>query len=237
MRIAFYAPLKSPNHPVPSGDRRMARLLMAALGAGGHEVMLMSELSSLDSRGLAARQAHLADTAASEITRLQGLWSRYPDDRRPGAWFTYHVYYKAPDYLGPAMAKAFAIPYLVAEASHAPKRAGGPWDQGHRAAVAAIGAADVVFYLTRLDRQCAAALITPPHRLIALPPFLDPAQFIAAAGHAQSHRRALAVAAGLDTKRRWIMVVAMMRARDKLPSYRQLGQALSAVKSGDCRCH
>ena len=24
MRIAFYAPLKSPDHPVPSGDRRVA---------------------------------------------------------------------------------------------------------------------------------------------------------------------------------------------------------------------
>jgi glycosyltransferase involved in cell wall biosynthesis len=29
------------------------------------------------------------------------------------------------------------------------------------------------------------------------------------------------------------MVVAMMRDRDKLPSYRQLGQALSAVRAGD----
>ncbi len=233
MRIAFYAPLKSPNHPLPSGDRRMARLLMAALGAGGHEVTLVSELSTLDSRGLAARQAHLAATAATEIRRLQELWNACTDDRRPDAWFTYHVYYKAPDYLGPAMAKAFTIPYLVAEASHAPKRAGGPWDLGHRAAEAAISAADVVFYLTQLDRQCTAPLVAPPHRLIALPPFLDPGQFIAAAGQAPSHRRALAEAAGLDTKRPWIMVVAMMRARDKLPSYRQLGQALSAVKAGD----
>ena len=31
MRLAFYAPLKPPDHPVPSGDRRMAQLLMAAL--------------------------------------------------------------------------------------------------------------------------------------------------------------------------------------------------------------
>ena len=36
MRIAFYAPLKPPDHPVPSGDRRMARLLMAALATAGH---------------------------------------------------------------------------------------------------------------------------------------------------------------------------------------------------------
>ena len=33
--IAFYAPLKSPNHPAPSGDRTMARLLMKALRAAG----------------------------------------------------------------------------------------------------------------------------------------------------------------------------------------------------------
>ena len=41
MRIAFYAPLKSPNHPVPSGDRRVARLLMDALLLAGHEVELV----------------------------------------------------------------------------------------------------------------------------------------------------------------------------------------------------
>ncbi len=34
MRIAFYAPMKPPTDPVPSGDRHMARLLMAALRPG-----------------------------------------------------------------------------------------------------------------------------------------------------------------------------------------------------------
>ena len=29
----FYAPLKPPTHPVPSGDRRVARLLMRAIEA------------------------------------------------------------------------------------------------------------------------------------------------------------------------------------------------------------
>ncbi len=32
MKIAFHAPLKSPDHPVPSGDRQMARMLIEALG-------------------------------------------------------------------------------------------------------------------------------------------------------------------------------------------------------------
>jgi hypothetical protein len=35
MRIAFYAPMKPPDHPQPSGDRRMANLLMQALRLAG----------------------------------------------------------------------------------------------------------------------------------------------------------------------------------------------------------
>ena len=50
MRIGFYAPLKAPDHPVPSGDRQMARHLMAALGAAGHGVELVSRLRSFAPR-------------------------------------------------------------------------------------------------------------------------------------------------------------------------------------------
>ena len=34
MRVAVYAPMKSPDHPVPSGDRRIAQLIVAALRDG-----------------------------------------------------------------------------------------------------------------------------------------------------------------------------------------------------------
>ena len=37
MNIAFYAPLKPPDHDTPSGDRRMARLLLAAFKVAGHD--------------------------------------------------------------------------------------------------------------------------------------------------------------------------------------------------------
>jgi hypothetical protein len=30
MRIAFYAPLKPPDHPIASGDRTVARMLLTA---------------------------------------------------------------------------------------------------------------------------------------------------------------------------------------------------------------
>lgn len=44
MKIAFHAPLKSPDHPVPSGDRQMARMLIEALRVAGHDVGIASEL-------------------------------------------------------------------------------------------------------------------------------------------------------------------------------------------------
>ena len=51
MRIAFYAPLKPPDHPMPSGDRRVAQLLWEALRGAGHAPFLASRLRSYDGVG------------------------------------------------------------------------------------------------------------------------------------------------------------------------------------------
>jgi hypothetical protein len=40
MRILFHTPLKPPDHPVPSGDREMARGLRRVLGRLGHRVVM-----------------------------------------------------------------------------------------------------------------------------------------------------------------------------------------------------
>jgi hypothetical protein len=55
MRIAFYAPLKPPFHPVASGDRTMARLLIEALRRSGHEVAVAAALRSRDGTGAPVR--------------------------------------------------------------------------------------------------------------------------------------------------------------------------------------
>ena len=230
MRIAFYAPLKPPTHPVPSGDRRMGRLLMAALEAGGHQVRLASDFRSFDGRGDAARQARLQGAGEGVADDLIAAYRAAPAGARPQAWMTYHVYYKAPDWLGPEVASALAIPYLIAEASHAPKRAGGPWDVGHRAAARAIVGAEAVLCLTRLDRACVAALVGDSARLYDLPPFLDAAPFRAAAAQRASTRAALAGELALDPARPWLMAVGMMRAGDKLGSYRALAKALGSLE-------
>ncbi|MBK1671374.1 hypothetical protein CKO28_25570, partial [Rhodovibrio sodomensis] len=59
-RVAFYAPLKPPDDPVPSGDRRMAQLLWQALERAGCTVELAGRLRSRDAHGDPARQRRLA---------------------------------------------------------------------------------------------------------------------------------------------------------------------------------
>src|SRR5215468_5087293 len=101
MRIAFYAPLKPPTHPVPSGDRRVARLLMAAFGRANHRVELASRFRSRDGVGDPVRQQALAELGHHLARRLARQYQARPPAERPELWFTYHVYYKAPDWLGP----------------------------------------------------------------------------------------------------------------------------------------
>ncbi|MFE1602552.1 glycosyltransferase family 4 protein [Methylobacterium sp. ID0610] len=211
-RIAFYAPLKPPGHPVPSGERTMARLLLRALAAAGFAPATASELRSYDAAG--DRHPSLRAAAADEAARLVAAWRPAP----PRLWFTYHVYYKAPDWIGPAVAAALGIPYVVAEGSRAPKRANGPHALGHAGAEAALDAADLVLVMSRRDRPVLEAARPPGQILADLPPFLDPCDW---------PLPPVARAAGPLR----LLTVAMMRAGDKLASYRLLADTL--VRCGD----
>src|SRR5215469_833477 len=114
MRIAFYAPLKSPDHPVPSGDRRIAQLLLAALRIAGHAPLAAARLRSWDGSGDAFRQARIAALGRQCAERIVRR-ARAAPETAPEAWFTYHLYHKAPDWLGPDVATALGIPYIIAE--------------------------------------------------------------------------------------------------------------------------
>jgi hypothetical protein len=152
MRIAFYAPMKPPDHPSPSGDRRIARELMQAFETAGHEPFIASRLRTWQARADAARQERHEAAAMEEATALLAAYEAAPQSA-PALWFTYHLYYKAPDWIGPRVAAALSIPYVVAEASVAYKRAGGPWDRGHRAVLQALDTAAAVVTLNPLDRD------------------------------------------------------------------------------------
>jgi glycosyltransferase involved in cell wall biosynthesis len=229
MRIAFYAPLKSPTHGTPSGDRRVAGLLMDALGRAGHRVELVSTFRSYDASGDAARQAGLREQGIALGRRLAAQWRAGPAAARPDLWFTYHSYYKAPDWLGPEASATLGVPYVVAEASHAEKRAGGPWDIGHRGAMDGIRRAALLLCPTHDDLAGLQAVAAAPERVQWLPPFLEPAPFRAAREARATHRARLAKAHGLDPAVPWIAVVAMMRDGDKLASYRMLATAMAQL--------
>jgi glycosyltransferase involved in cell wall biosynthesis len=230
MRIAFYAPLKSPMHETPSGDRRVARLLMDALAGAGHHAELVSAFRSYEAGGDPARQADLRAQGAALGRDLAGRWLAGPAALRPDLWFTYHSYYKAPDWLGPEVCVMLDIPYVIAEASHAAKRAGGPWDIGHRGTLAAIRRADLLLCPTRDDMQALREVAAAPERVAWLPPFLDPAPLRAGTKARAAQRAQIARAHGLDPGVPWIAVVAMMREGDKLASYRMLAGALGRLR-------
>lgn len=229
MRVAFYAPMKAARDPRPSGDREMARQLREALRRAGCRVETACRYSSYDAAGDPLRQHRLGTLGGRLAAALIRRHRRRPASRRPQLWFTYHLYHKAPDHLGPAVSRALAIPYVVAEASHAPKRAGGRWAIGHAAAMNAITAADLVIGLNSADAECVRPLLASPDRLVPLAPFVDTATFKVDETTRRQTRAALTRRADGANGTPLLLCVAMMRPGDKLASYRCLGQALAGL--------
>lgn len=224
MRIAFYAPLKPPDSDRPSGDRTMARMLIAALRRAGHAVEVAARLRSRDGSGIPDRQRRLAALAARLAERylVSVRAGRRP---APDLWFTYHLYYKAPDWIGPAVADGLGIPYVVAEASVAGKRAGGPWDLGHRATLAALARADLAIGFNSRDAAAVRPALSKGARYRHLPPFLEPAVPLDR-GEA---RAAVGALLGLPDDMPWLLAVGMMRPGAKAQSYRLLARALAGL--------
>jgi len=190
---------------------------MDALAGAGHRVQVASTFRSYDGDGDEARQRALRSQGEALAAQLAADWKAGAADDRPELWFTYHLYYKAPDWLGPAVSDALRIPYVIAEASYAPKRAQGPWALGHEGSAAAIRKAALVLAPTRDDIPGLQEIIDAK-RILHLPPFLDTAPYIAAVADRQALRAELAEERDLDPDVPWIAVVAMMRPGAKLAS-------------------
>lgn len=229
LRVAFYAPMKPPCHPAPSGDRRMARLLMAALDEAGCAVTPAAPFRAWDRGDNPHYSNRLAALGQRWAGRLIRRWSALPAGERPQLWFTYHLYHKAPDWLGPTVAAALGLPYVAAEASVAAKQAAGRWAAGYAASVAAIRASAALFNLAGHDAAGVLPLLDDPRRLVPLAPFLDIAPYAAARAAAALHRRDCAARWNLPADEPWLLAVAMMRPGDKLASYRVLADALARL--------
>lgn len=210
MKIAFYAPLKPPDHPVPSGDRQMARMLIAALERAGHEVSVVSTLRAYLPDPGDHRAFRLLEIAAmDESARIARQWR---DQGPPEIWFCYHPYHKSPDLLGPALARRFGLPWISVEASLSRRSDQGVWALTRQLVAAAVAGAAANFSMTARDRAGLLSML-PAARVRDLPPFLA--------------LDTLADPATLAGNR--LVCVAMMRPGDKMASYRALAAALRLV--------
>jgi glycosyltransferase involved in cell wall biosynthesis len=199
----------------------MARLFMKALVAAGFDPVLASSLRTFDGRGNRETQERFRAESEMEADRLIATYCERPDAERPRLWFTYHVHYKAPDWIGPQVAEALGIPYVVAEGSRAGKRAEGPWALAHRAAEATLDRADAIFVMTEADREALQRARPEGQQLVDLPPFLEVEGWGA-------ESPSLRFRNGQD-KAPHLLTVAMMRPGDKLASYRLLAEALGQL--------
>ena len=218
MRVLLHTPLKPPDSPIPSGDREMARGLGRLLRRLGHTVT--KPALSRVAPGVPAPQDHLAleRRARRQAERLIARWRALPPrhPERFDLWFTYHCYYRKPDWLGPIVSRALGVPYAIVEASHAPRRAQGPTRLGHRAVERALAAADLVLTVNPRDVSGVRARLRPGAHQLWLPPFIDVGPF-RGGPHAANDPPVL-------------LSVGMMRTRDKLESYRVLAEALALLK-------
>ncbi|WP_026381645.1 glycosyltransferase family 4 protein [Afifella pfennigii] len=216
MKIAFYAPMKPPDHPVPSGDRSFSRAILSALTALGHEVEIVSRLRSWT--GAPEEQAGLRRAGLAEADAVVERLRAAP----PDFFLTYHLYHKAPDWIGPKVADAFAIPYAAIEASYARRRLEGAWALGAADARKALLKASLVAAIQTED-EAGLREILPAERVTRLTPFTDLSPFSAA-----PQQRA-------DGGPLKLLAVGMMRQGNKADTYRALATALKAWTLTDWR--
>ena len=200
----------------------MARRLITALRMGGHKTFISSRLRSWEGKGDLTKQHRIKKRAQNIALRYIENHIHHP----PDLWFTYHLYHKAPDWIGPFVADAFGIPYVVAEASYSPKQADGPWELGHNAVSTALFRADHVISLNPADIGCVLPKLKGQCQLTAMLPFIDTQQTLLALKEGKQFRSKLAINLNINPSIPWLVTTAMMRDGDKVKSYQILGKLL-----------
>ena len=219
--VAFYAPIKPPDHPIVSGDREIARLMVRALERAGYEVEIASRFIAYQKRpspDLFKQRKHQANT---ELERLKRKWNARPSDKRPALWFTYHPYCKAPDWLGPAMVGTFHIPYVTAETCRTGQGTDADWTEARRQVQHAARLAQVNFCLKQSDRAYLDGFMTDGRSIRPLAPFVDIAELDTLSN--------TIIEPSFRDYAPLLIAVGMMRPGFKTKSYLALAEALSRI--------
>ena len=221
-RIAFYAPIKPPDHPIASGDRLIARNLLAALDLAGFNAELASSYIAYSKRDsadiLEERKAGALAEAEAVIQRL--------DQNRPDVWLTYHPYCKAPDWIGPIVSEAFGIPYVTVEAARTGQgfeNGGDRWAPWRKEAQSGLHRADLHLAFKPTDRAYLIELLGDDVRIRDIAPFFDatvPRQLpdVGVPSHWRSGAPIL-------------VTTAMMRPGKKVVNFKMLARALEPLQA------
>ena len=180
-RIAFYAPIKPPDHPIASGDREIARLIVRALGMAGHDVDLASKCIAYVKRPDADDFREKKARAQAEVERI--LAAVKSGDAAPDAWLTYHPYCKAPDWIGPEVCRALQIPYATVEACHSSQKDHPVWEQGRAQVRDGVNLAATNFCLKPTDRRYLETILHKKDTIFDLAPFIDTSEIKVSPGH------------------------------------------------------
>ena len=224
MHIAFYAPLKSPDHPVPSGDRLMARLLTQAMRHAGYTVTLASQFRSYAPSAENFEARYAAGEGGSQAARR-----RMAHARRTRSLL-----------LLPPLLQVARLPRSspLRRVWHSLRNGGGLLFVAARGGCVGSGASAggerpwqgrPQYLHHRAETVRGLEKIVDADRLAMLPAFLDVAPFSPSTGSTPPR----------------LVTVAMMRPGDKLESYHMLAAALklctdlpwtlTVVGDGPCR--
>ena len=200
----------------------MGRLLLRVLRtiAPLENVRLASEYRAYSSQPISEKLLENRAGALKEASAIITDWEQ--QQWTPDIWFSYHPYYKSPDWIGPQVARRFGCSIITVEASFSAKRANDAWSEWHQQHVDGLRQADCHLYMKQRDRAGLLALPAAEDQLVHLPPFIDIEPFASLPRKPRGTSQATR-----------LITVAMMRADVKLKSYRYLAEALTGMQHLD----
>jgi glycosyltransferase involved in cell wall biosynthesis len=220
--IAFYAPIKPPDHPIPSGDRLIAQNLLKAFRICGADVKLASSYIAYSKRHAVEILQERKQGAIVEAERLLAEYNKMNPKDLPQAWVTYHPYCKAPDWIGPIVTAALEIPYITIEAARTGQ--GGSedlWAPWRAQAQEGIKKADMHLVFKPTDHAYLQELLGYDETLVSIKPFID--------AENMKLEEPFELPESWSNKTPVLVTTGMMRKGKKLENFKILSETLGKV--------
>lgn len=222
MKVAFYAPVKPPDHYIPSGDRLIAQNIVKALQMGGADVDLASRYIAYSKRDSDQILEERKNGALNEVEKVVARFSSDP----PDLFLTYHPYCKAPDWIGPRVASKFNIPYVTVEAAHTGQgfeNGGDRWKSWREEAQAEFSTADLHLCFKPTDKSYLLKTLGPDTPVDDIPIFIDT--------NAEANPKSIAHPPHWRPNTPVLFTAAMMRPGKKTENFKIIADALKPLQA------